>query len=235
MVEIKNLYAGYGNSHIIFGIDFEAKKKDITVVVGPNGSGKSTLLKSIFGLCSVYSGEISYSGEDITGLAPHVIARKKIAYLPQTNNVFADLTIRENLVMAGYTLDPDVQAERMPEVLETFPILKKYETQKAAILSGGQRQMLAMSMALSRRPQLMLFDEPTASLSPKLAGEVLSKINEMRDSFGITIILVEQNTKRALELGDHVYLVAGGRRVFEGKSEQLLEQPDLGRLYLGLG
>ena len=235
IVEIKNLYAGYGNSHIIFGIDFEAKKKDITVIVGPNGSGKSTLLKSIFGLCSVYSGEISYSGENITGLAPHTIARKNIAYLPQTNNVFADLTIRENLVMAGYTLDPNVQAERMPEVLETFPILKEYETQKAAILSGGQRQMLAMSMALSRRPQLMLFDEPTASLSPKLAGEVLSKINEMRDIFGITIILVEQNTKRALELGDHVYLVAGGRRVFEGKSEQLLAQPDLGRLYLGLG
>ncbi|RNJ75819.1 MAG: ABC transporter ATP-binding protein [Nitrosopumilus sp. H8] len=234
IIQTSNLYAGYGASHIIFGIDFEAKKEDITVIVGPNGSGKSTLLKSIFGLCSVYSGEITYAGEDITGLAPHAIARKKIAFLPQTNNVFADLTIRENLTMAGYTLDSKIQAERVPEMFETFPILKEYEKQKAGILSGGQRQMLAMSMALIRRPQLMLFDEPTASLSPKLADEVLEKIKEMRDEFGIAIILVEQNTRRALDVGDHVYLVAGGKRVFEGKPDQLLAQPDLGRMYLGL-
>ncbi|TFH01279.1 MAG: ABC transporter ATP-binding protein, partial [Nitrosopumilus sp.] len=194
-IHVDSLNSGYLNSHILFDVDFDAKEKEITVVVGPNGSGKSTLLKSIFGLCTVYSGEISYNGEKITGLAPHEVDRKKIAYLPQVNNVFSNLTVKENLVMASYTLDSKLVAQRMPEIFETFPVLKKYEKSKADTLSGGERQMLGMGMALIRRPNVMLFDEPTASLSPKLADEVLAKIKEMRDDFGITVILVEQNVK----------------------------------------
>jgi branched-chain amino acid transport system ATP-binding protein len=233
-IHVDSLNSGYLNSHILFDVDFDAKEKEITVVVGPNGSGKSTLLKSIFGLCTVYSGEISYNGEKITGLAPHEVARKKIAYLPQVNNVFSNLTVKENLVMASYTLDSKLVAQRMPEIFETFPVLKKYEKSKADTLSGGERQMLGMGMALIRRPNVMLFDEPTASLSPKLADEVLAKIKEMRDDFGITVILVEQNVKRALSMGDFVYLFANGKGVFKGKPDELLKQPDLGRLYLGI-
>lgn len=233
-IHVDSLNSGYLNSHILFDVDFDAKEKEITVVVGPNGSGKSTLLKSIFGLCTVYSGEISYAGEKITGLAPHEVARKKIAYLPQVNNVFSNLTVKENLVMASYTLDSKLVAQRMPEIFEIFPVLKKYEKSKADTLSGGERQMLGMGMALIRRPNVMLFDEPTASLSPKLADEVLSKIKEMRDDFGITVILVEQNVKRALSMGDFVYLFANGKDVFKGKPDELLKQPDLGRLYLGI-
>jgi len=234
IIHVSDLNSGYANSHVLFGVDFDAKEKEITIVVGPNGSGKSTLLKSIFGLCTVYSGEIKFYGERITGLAPHDIARKKIAYLPQVDNVFSNLTVRENLTMASYTLDSKVSSKRIPEMFETFPVLKKYEKTKAENLSGGERQMLAMAMALIRQPKAMLFDEPTASLSPKLADEVLSKIKQLRNDFGITIILVEQNVKRALKIGDHVYLYANGKGVFQGKPEELLAHPELSRLYLGI-
>jgi len=234
IIQVDSLNSGYANSHVLFGVDFEAKQKEITVVVGPNGSGKSTLLKSIFGLCAVYSGSISYDGNKITGLPPHKVARKKIAYLPQVNNVFSNLTIMENLSMASYTLDSKIIAQRLPEIFETFPVLKKFEKKKANTLSGGERQMLAMGMALIRQPKVMLFDEPTASLSPKLADEVLSKIKQMRDEFGITIILVEQNVKRALKLGDYVYLLANGKQVFKGKPDELLQHPELSKLYLGI-
>ena len=234
IIHVDALNSGYGNSHVLFGVDFEARKKEITIIVGPNGSGKSTLLKSIFGLCAIYSGSISYYGKIITGLAPHEVARKKIAYLPQVNNVFANLTIKENLVMASYTLDAKTVSERIPEIFEIFPILKKFEKTKTDTLSGGERQMLAMGMALIRRPKVMLFDEPTASLSPKLADEVLSKIKQMRDDFGITVILVEQNVKRALKMGDYVYLLANGKGVFKGKPADLLAHPELGKLYLGI-
>ena len=233
-IHVEKLNSGYVNSHILFDVDFNAKDQDITIIVGPNGSWKSTLLKSIFGLCTVYSGKISYDGENITGLAPHEVARKKIAYLPQVDNVFSNLTIKENLIMASYTLDSKLVSQRMPEIFETFPILKKYEKSKSNILSGGERQMLAMGMALIRRPNVMLFDEPTSSLSPKLANEVLLKIKQIRDDFGITVILVEQNVKRALTLGDFVYLFANGKGVFKGKPDELLNHPELGKLYLGL-
>jgi len=234
IIHVDSLNSGYANSHVLFGVDFEAKEKEITVIVGPNGSGKSTLLKSIFGLCTVYSGKITFGGITITGLAPHQVARKKIAYLPQINNVFSNLTIKENLSMASYTLDSKQISQRLPEIFETFPILKKFEKKKADTLSGGERQMLAMGMALIRQPKVMLFDEPTASLSPKLADEVLSKIKQIRDEFGITVILVEQNVKRALNLGDFVYLFANGKHVFKGKPDDLLAHPELSKLYLGI-
>ena len=254
VISTKDLHVGYVNAHILFGIDFEALHQKITLIIGPNGSGKSTLLKSIFGLCTVYSGKITFklprekeeSGKekgvdriqvskevDITHLDPYQIARKKIAYLPQTNNVFVNLTIKENLAMASYTLDAQVVPVQMQQVLDLFPVLQKYADTKAGLLSGGQRQMLAMAMALIRRPKVMLFDEPTASLSPKLGQEVLAKIQQIRDEFGLTVILVEQNIKRALKIGDYVYLIAGGKKVFEGKSDELLAHPELGRLYLG--
>jgi branched-chain amino acid transport system ATP-binding protein len=234
IIHVDSLNSGYGNSHVLFGVDFEAKEKEITVVVGPNGSGKSTLLKSIFGLCAIYSGNITYENNKITGLAPHQVARKKIAYLPQVNNVFSNLTIKENLSMASYTLNSKQISQRLPEIFETFPVLKEYGKKKAETLSGGERQMLAMGMALIRQPKVMLFDEPTASLSPKLADEVLSKIIQMQDEFGITIILVEQNVKRALKLADFVYLLANGKQVFKGKPDELLAHPELSKLYLGI-
>ena len=234
VIQTRDLHSGYANAHILFGVDFEAQERQITIIVGPNGSGKSTLLKSIFGLCTVYSGKITYLENTITTLEPHEIARKKIAYLPQINNVFTNLTIKENLSMASYTLDSTIITSKLPEIFETFPILQEYANTKADTLSGGQRQMLAMAMALIRQPKVMLFDEPTASLSPKLADEVLCKIKQIRDEYGITVILVEQNVKRALNMGDYVFLLANGKEVFRGKPDELLRHPELGKLYLGI-
>lgn len=234
IVSVDNLSAGYARSHILFGVDFEAREKKITIIIGPNGSGKSTLLKSIFGLSTVYSGSITYCGQEITGLEPHEVARKRIAYLPQVNNIFSNLTVNENLAMASYTLDSKTVAKRIPEVLGVFGVLKQFQDAKADTLSGGQRQILAMAMALIRHPKLLLFDEPTASLSPKLADEVMEKIKQVRDEFGITVILVEQNVRRALKMGDYVYLLAGGKKSFQGRPDELLAHPELGRLYLGV-
>ena len=234
MIEIRRLNAGYQRLQVLFDISATFEKEKINVVVGPNGSGKSTLLKSIFGLTTIYSGSIIFNGKELVGKTPHEVARIGIAYLPQTENIFENLTVEENLRMAGYILKQDEVEERVEEVSEFFPIIKRYWKRKAKLLSGGERQMVAMAMALVRNPKVMLFDEPTGSLSPKIANEVIAKIIELRDSMNMTIILVEQNAKKALEIGDHAYLLVGGRLIFEGGCQELLEHPQLASLYLGV-
>ena len=234
MIEINGLNAGYKRLHVLYDVSLRFERDKINVVVGPNGSGKSTLLKSIFGLTTIYSGSIKFNGVELNGLTPHQIARKGIAYLPQVDNVFSNLTVAENMLMAGYTLRREEVEERIEEVSETFPVIKRYWKSRAGVLSGGERQMVAMAMALLRRPKVMMFDEPTGSLAPKIANEVLEKIVELKDTLRITIILVEQNAKKALEIGDKAYLLVGGRLVFHGDSHELLEHPELGKLYLGV-
>jgi len=234
VLKIENLNAGYRDIQVLFDVSLNVGEKEICILVGPNGSGKSTLLKTVMGLTQIYSGEIKFNGETITGLPPHKITKLGIAYLPQIDNVFSNLKVKENLWMAGYILEEKMLKERIKEVLEDFPILKEYLGRKAGTLSGGERQMLAMAMAMIRRPKIMLFDEPTGNLAPKMAVQVLNKIAELREKYGITIVLAEQNAKKALELGDRAFLLVSGKVRFEGKSRDLLNHPELGKIYLGI-
>ncbi|MEM3123685.1 MAG: ATP-binding cassette domain-containing protein, partial [Nitrososphaerota archaeon] len=166
MIEISRLNAGYGRLQVLFDVTMSTAPKAINVVVGPNGSGKSTLLKSIFGLTNIYSGSIKFDGLELSRLSPHVIARHGIAYLPQVDNVFTNLTVSENLRMAAYMLDKNTASANIEEMMEIFPVLKRFRNRRSGNMSGGERQMLAMAMALMRKPRVMLFDEPTGNLSP---------------------------------------------------------------------
>lgn len=219
---------------MLFDVNVQAEDKKITVLVGPNGSGKSTLLKTIMGITQVYSGKILLNGTNILGKPPHAVTKLGIAYLPQVDNVFAELKVRENLVMAGYILSKKEAEERIQEALDDFPVLKGYLDRKAGTLSGGERQMLAMAMAMIRRPQIMLFDEPTASLAPKIALEVLNKIIDLRDKRDMTVVLAEQNARRALEYGDQAILLVSGNVMYKGDSTELLNHKELGKVYLGI-
>lgn len=234
MLEIQDINAGYGRLHVLFDINAKMKDKDIIVIVGPNGSGKSTLLKTVMGITQVYSGKILFNGRNMLGLPPHAVTRLGVAYLPQVDNVFANLKVNENLLMAGYSLGKNEAKERAKEVLGEFPVLNEYMSRKAGTLSGGERQMLAMAMATMRRPKIMLFDEPTGSLAPKMALEVIDKIVKLRDDYGVTLVLAEQNARRALEYGDEAILLVSGKVVYEGNSQELLKHPELGQVYLGV-
>ncbi|MFB0544462.1 MAG: ABC transporter ATP-binding protein [Asgard group archaeon] len=234
MLRIEDLTAGYGKFQVLFDITAHIKKGKIVAIVGPNGSGKSTLVKTIMGLTQIYSGKIFFEGDDITKLATHLVTRRGITYLSQTENVFAELMLKENLTMASYILNKNESRERVKEVLNIFPILKKFMDKKCRFLSGGERQMAAMGMAMMRKPKIVLFDEPVASLAPKISIEILDKIKELRDRYGITVVLIEQAAKRALQLADNAILLINGRVAYEGDSKGLLTHPKLGKFYLGI-
>jgi branched-chain amino acid transport system ATP-binding protein len=204
------------------------------VIVGPNGSGKSTLLKTIAGLTTLYQGRIVFDSRTISGLPPYEIARLGLAFLPQTESTFTQLTVTENFRMAGYTVNREDYATRLREALGIFPRLSEYMGTKVANLSGGERQMVAMTMAMIKKPKAIMFDEPTANLAPKIATEVLQTIKSLSSDLGLAVVLVEQNARRALEMGDRAYLLVGGKKVFEGSSKELLSHQELARMYLGL-
>jgi branched-chain amino acid transport system ATP-binding protein len=234
VIELQGVNAGYGKFHVLFDINVHFEKEKLTVVVGPNGSGKSTVLKTIFGLTSVYSGKVIFKGEEITGTPPHAVAKRGIAYVPQVGNIFGNLTVKENLIMAGYTLPKERVEAGVREVTGFYPFLRDFFNRKAGTMSGGERQMLAMAMALMRKPEVMLFDEPTANLSPKMSTDVLDEIKKLRDELGITVILVEQNAVKALKCGDRAILLVGGKVNFDGTPDELLSSPEIGSLYLGI-
>jgi len=234
MLKVEKLNAGYKELHILFDVDAEIPKNRITTVVGPNGSGKSTLLKAIYGLATVHSGNVIFKGEEITRIPPHEKTKLGLAYLPQIENEFVNLTVEENLKIAGYILEKDELKDRIDLALDIFPELKYHINRKAGTLSGGERQFLAIAMALVKKSELIMLDEPTAQLSPKLAEVVFEKIIELRDRLGLTILLVEQNVKRALEISDKAYMLISGMVVFEGRAQELLEHEKFEKYCMGL-
>ena len=231
---VEDVSSGYGKLQILSDISISANPGRLTIIVGPNGSGKSTLLKTIAGLTNLIKGKITLDGKTLSGLPSHVIARSGLAYLPQTESTFAQLTVAENFRMAAYTVSRRDFDSRLKDSLDIFPQLRSYLGSKVVNLSGGERQMVAMTMALVRKPQVILFDEPTANLSPKYSSQVLKTIQALAKERQLTIVLVEQNARRALEVGDSAYLLVGGRNAFAGTAKDLLSHSELAKLYLGV-
>jgi branched-chain amino acid transport system ATP-binding protein len=234
IMETKGLNVGYGPIHVIYDLDFKVPDGEVTIIVGPNGVGKTTLLKAIMGLATVYSGSVTFEGNEITGMQPYERTTSGIGYMPQTGNIFSRLSVDENLKMAAYTMtDPDLIQDKKEFVYSLFPRLKDFLPRQAGTLSGGERQMLAEGMVLMRDPKIMMVDEPTAGLMPKLVNDVMRQLKEMADETGLPIVLVEQRARRALAVGDHSYLMRGGVFTFEGPAADLLAHPLLDEMYLG--
>ncbi len=234
LLETKNLYSGYGKLKVLFDINFQAREGEITVVVGPNGAGKTTLLNSIMGIATIHGGNVYFEGQDVTKVPPYKKARMGIAYLPQLGNVAAGLSVEENLKIAGYLMPKEEVPKRVEEILDMFPRLKEFRKRKAGTLSGGERRMLAIGMALMRKPKILMLDEMTTDLAPILVKQVLNTVVELRDEHKQTILMVEQHAKRALEIGDRGYLLVSGEIRYEGNAKELLEHPQFAKLYLGI-
>jgi len=232
MLVIKNLRAGYGELEILRGINMQVKPAEIVAIIGPNGSGKSTLLKSIFNLCDVYSGKIFFKDKDITKLPTHELIYEGISYVPQGKQVFRNLTVRENLEMSVFIMEDDELLKRnLEDVFNKFPFLKGKQNHKASTLSGGQQQMLAIAMAMMQNPELLLLDEPSIGLSPKATKEIFKKIVEISKE-GISIIIVEQNAKKAIEIADRIYVLENGKVALEGGKE-ILKDKRIENIYFG--
>jgi ABC-type branched-subunit amino acid transport system ATPase component len=234
LLEVDNLVSGYGKMAIIQGVSIKIETGDFVALVGPNGSGKSTLIKSIVGLTTIFEGQIKFDGSDVTKQLPERIASMGLGYVPQISNVFTDMTVRENLEMGGTIIRRSAQKKQIYErVVTLFPLLASRENQKAGYLSGGERQMLAVGRALMAEPRLLILDEPTAALSPKIADQLFLKLSEIKTQLGVTIVLVEQNARKALSLSNRGIVLIQGKKAFEGTPEEILKDTEIIRLFLG--
>ncbi|RZT58368.1 amino acid/amide ABC transporter ATP-binding protein 2 (HAAT family) [Microcella alkaliphila] len=232
VVHVDNITAGYlPGINILTDCSLTARDGELIGIIGPNGAGKSTLLKSIFGLVKVRSGSISLYGDDITNLKSNKLVAKGVGFVPQTNNVFPTLTIEENLQM-GIFLRPKDFSHRLEFVVNIFPELGKRLQQRAGSLSGGERQMVAMSRALMMSPEVILLDEPSAGLSPVRQDEAFLRVKEINKA-GVTTIMVEQNARRCLQICDRGYVLDQGKDAYEGTGRELLNDPKVIGLYLG--
>tara|TARA_B100001123_G_scaffold144290_1_gene167591 strand:- start:12061 stop:12780 length:720 start_codon:yes stop_codon:yes gene_type:complete len=232
VLEVKSLEGGYGSVQILYGIDMHVDEGEFVTIIGPNGCGKSTLIKTIFGIATFYAGDIRYMEQDVSGWRTDQLVNHGIAYVPQVDNVFPSLSVEENLQMGGNTLPNNILNERIERSLEMFPDLRSREHDLAASLSGGERQMLAISRALISDPKLLLLDEPTAALSPLYQQQIIERIDSLRDE-GITILIVEQNARLSLARSDRGYIMANGEVVHTGDAQHILTDPEIGEYFLG--
>ncbi len=231
LLQTEGLIAGYvPEVDILGGVSVSVNEGEIVTIVGPNGAGKSTLIKTIFGLLRPRAGRIVFRSEDIAGRKPHDITRLGLSYVPQLDNVFPSLTVEENLEMGS--LDRSRTAEQRQRMYDLFPRLGERRGQAAGTMSGGERQMVAMAKALMPDPEVLLLDEPSAGLAPAFVDAIFEKTQEVNQA-GVTIVMVEQNARRALTMSDRGYVLDLGKDRFEGPGKQLLEDPKVAELYLG--
>lgn len=232
LLRAEGVTAGYGEMEILHEVDLEVEAGEIVSLIGPNGAGKSTLMKTIFGLLHPKSGTITYRDKPIHGRKPHEIVTLGLCYVPQVANVFVTLTVEENLDMGAYLLDEREIPSRRERVYELFPRLRERRRQRAGKMSGGERQMVAMGSALMLEPDLLLLDEPSAGLSPKLVDEIFDNIRRI-NAAGLAVLMVEQNARKSLQMANRGYVLANGENRYDGTGQELLADPDVARLYLG--
>ena len=234
-VAIEGLTAGYGKMEILHNIDLVCSKGQSLCLIGPNGAGKSTILHSIYGFTNIFSGKVTIDDKDITNVTPaEKLKSVGIAYILQDNSVFPDMTVEENLLMGGYTKDKTEEAyEEAQRVLEKYERLRNRRNQPAKVLSGGERRLLEISRALVMKPSVLLVDEPSIGLEPRYIDMVFEILKDLQQNEKKTIILVEQNAKKGLEFADIGYVLVSGQTAIAGKGDELLNNPDVGRLFLG--
>ncbi len=232
LIDVKDVFGGYGTNEILHGISVTLGEREVVTILGPNGAGKSTLLKAIMGYVIPTAGTVTLRGEDVTRLRPDQRVRKRVAFVPQLDNVFPSLNVTENLTMGGYALPGSALADAVARAFAAYPRLAERRRQLARTLSGGERQMLAMARALMTDPEVLLLDEPSAALSPRLAGEVFDQIAEIRAG-GRAVMIVEQEAQRSLEISDRAYVLVDGRNAFESAAKTILDDPRMRSLFLG--
>ena len=234
-IEFDDVVAGYGDFMILNNLSFKAQRGKITLLLGPNGAGKSTVLKTLFGMLKVRQGRIKLDGQDITGAtAKELLVKHGIAFVPQGRNLFGQLTAYENLELGGITLGMKTTHERIPEVLELFPRVKERLHSAASALSGGEQKQLEVGRALLLRPKVLLIDEPSIGLSPLVVLDVFRLLRKLADQ-GTTVLMVEQNVKSALKMADEAIALESGRLVLHKAADELLNDPNIERLFLGGG
>lgn len=232
MLKVEGLCCSYGNIEVLKNISFETKKGQIVTLIGANGAGKTTTLKALSGLIPINKGSVIYKGEDITNCPPYKIVSKGIAHIPEGRQVFPELSVFDNLLLGGYSVkNKALVKERMDNVFDKFPRLKERANQAAGTLSGGEQQMLAIGRALISSPELLLLDEPSMGLSPKLVGDVFEIIKKIREQ-GTTILLVEQNAHMALSIADQAYVIQNGEIVLSGTGEEIYHNEKVKKAYL---
>ena len=233
ILEANNIIAGYGKSEILHGVSISLGEGESITIIGPNGAGKSTLLKAIMGYITIFAGNISWKGEDITHLKPHEKVSRGFGYVPQLGNVFPSLTVRENLEMGGFIQTKEMVKGRMEKSFQLFPILAERLKQKAGTLSGGERQLLGMARALMSEPEILMLDEPSAGLSPKMAEEVFLTILDIHKKLGSAILIIEQDAYQSLSISDRGYVLVMGRNEFEDSADKILSNQKIREAYLG--
>jgi branched-chain amino acid transport system ATP-binding protein len=233
LLEVRDLHAGYGKLEILKGVSLRVEPRQVVSIIGPNGAGKSTVFKTVFGLLPARQGRVLLDGEDITNQPPANLLRRGMAYVPQGRNVFPLMTVEENLRLGAYTRPRSAELEdEIERLYETFPVLRESRRRRAGDLSGGQQQMLEMARALLLKPRLILLDEPTLGLAPLVFKEIFRIVESLR-RLGQTILMVEQNAAKALEISDYAYVLELGQNRYEGAGEVIRADERVRRLYLG--